>query len=47
MTSERKERTLRAIKAYSEKITETQSSALSALVSEGIYTREGKLTIRV
>lgn len=44
MTSERKEKALKALAAYTRKITRTKSSARSALVREGIYTREGKLT---
>lgn len=44
MTSERKEKALRALEAYTRKITRTKSSARNALVREGIYTREGKLT---
>ena len=44
MTSERKEKALKALEAYTHKITKTKSSARKALVREGIYTHEGKLT---
>ena len=45
MTSDRKEKALKALEAYTRKITKTPASARNALVREGIYTREGNLTV--
>lgn len=45
MTSERNLRAFKALETYTDKITKTKESAKRALVQEGIYTREGKLTV--
>ncbi len=44
MTDERKERVMKAIDAYTKKITRTEVTARNALVREGIYDKKGKLT---
>ena len=44
MADERKERAMRAIDAYTKKITRTKVTARNALVRGGIYDKKGNLT---